>query len=256
MLVFMSDRIIVAIEQLAERLETAIGDCEEKLLLIREAQAVVEEVKATLAQVIPQQDKAYRVLDRLRKEAPGWWTVTSTGYVAPENCANLKYWLMVLDTVGRQYAPDFIRHTHYDKKQHFIDAGEHLKAQQIVFNTMKRAKETLDIIDPYLDDTIFPYVESLEPGLKVRALAGKKPKPIVKAMHTAYAASASNLDIRTDATFHDRYIIVDGQEVWALGTSINNMGGKATTISKITDATEQARTLAAFQAIWAASAPL
>jgi hypothetical protein len=252
----MSDSIILVIEQLAEQLEKTIGECEEQLLRTTEAQAIVAQVKAALEQVIPQQDKAYRVLDRLRKEAPGWWRVTHTGYVSPENCANLKYWLMVLDTVGRQYAPDFIRHTHYDKKQHFIDAGEHLKAQQVVFNTMKRAKRTLDIVDPYLDDTIFPYVQSLDPGLRVRALAGKKPKPIVKSMHATYAVSASNLDIRAETTFHDRYIIIDGQEVWALGTSINNIGAKATTISRITDPTEQGRILAAFQAAWAASSPL
>ena len=52
---------------------------------------------------------------------------------------------------------------------------------------------------------------------------------------TKYNKEYHNLEIIRDNSFHDRFIVIDNKEIYHLGSSINSLGDKTTTIIKIED---------------------
>lgn len=57
----------------------------------------------------------------------------------------------------------------------FFQAGDAYEGKMYIYKIMKRASTKLVIIDQYMDDVVFDFVESLDDNLKVQFLTtGKK----------------------------------------------------------------------------------
>ena len=110
--------------------------------------------------------------------------------------------------------------------------GQIYDAYSKIQEIFKEAKNKLVIIDGYADNTILDIVKRL--NIKVTIIT--KPNNLLTTQDIAkYNGQYNNLTVKYDNTFHDRYFILDDNIVYHCGTSINRIGYKTFSITKIND---------------------
>ena len=110
--------------------------------------------------------------------------------------------------------------------------GQIYDAYSKIQEIFKEAKTKLVIIDGYADNTILDIVKRL--NIKVTIIT--KPNNLLTTQDIAkYNGQYNNLTVKYDNTFHDRYFILDDNIVYHCGTSINRIGYKTFSITKIND---------------------
>ena len=129
-------------------------------------------------------------------------------------------------------------------KESFGKIEEKKKINEIYFNgqiydayskiqeIFKSAKEKLVIIDSYADNTILDIIKRL--NIEVIIIT-KFNNLLTKQDIEKYNKQYHNLKVIYNNTFHDRYFIIDKKEVYHCGASINRIGYKTFSITKISD---------------------
>ena len=110
--------------------------------------------------------------------------------------------------------------------------GQIYDAYSKILNIFKSAKQELIIIDAYADNMALDIIKKL--NIKVTIIT-KSNNLLTKIDMEKYNKQYHNLKVIYDNTYHDRYFILDNKEVYHCGTSINRIGYKAFSISKIED---------------------
>ena len=110
--------------------------------------------------------------------------------------------------------------------------GQIFDAYSKIQEIFKSAKNELIIIDAYADNTILDIIKRL----KTDVIIITKPNNLLtKQDIKKYNLQYNNLKVCYDNTFHDRYFILDGMEVYHCGASINRIGYKTFSITLIGD---------------------
>ena len=110
--------------------------------------------------------------------------------------------------------------------------GQIYDAYSKVQEIFKEAKNKLVIIDSYADNTILDIIKRL--NIQVTIIT--KPNNLLTTQDIAkYNRQYNNLTVKYDNTFHDRYFILDDSVVYHCGASINRIGYKTFSITKIND---------------------
>jgi len=208
------------------------------LLKTSEAQDAVKHIYTRIAPLLKPKSIAFRTFDRSAKEQHHWWKVTSTEYLDKQD-THITYWINILEETLNQIDPKALHTDEQNKKQYFIKDGDTYEAQRTIFKIMKRAKNSLIIVDQYLDESIFDYIGSLDPIISIKMLTGSKKPMFGKILESFVSERHTNCEARESGSFHDRFLIIDKIEVWQLGASINHAGRKAFFINKISDQTEK-----------------
>lgn len=104
-------------------------------------------------------------------------------------------------------------------------------------------------MDKYLDELVFDYIESLDLAISVRLLTANK-KPIFKPLFKSLKDQRQNLEAKTFLGCHDRFIVVDENQVWHLGASFNGFGKEAFMFNNVVDEVERSRFLADLTEWW------
>ena len=248
----MSDEEIVErLYELQQSLEVTADRCSRQLLTHDELEAAVREIQGELAAVLPEGSDGFRVFDRLRSERTVWRVASRTKYVDSSDCKRIQYWLDAIRQTLETLEPAFLKSP--PRNQVLLQSGDSYGAKSKLFALLKRAQRQLDLVDSYMDDEIFPYLESLPEGLSVRLVTLDR-KPIFWTLYEALRSTRPGIEARQSRQFHDRFIILDGEEVWHLGASLNGIGSKTTLLSRILDPEESARFLAEFESEWEAAA--
>ncbi len=94
------------------------------------------------------------------------------------------------------------------------------------------ANQELIIIDSYADKTVLDMIKDL--SVKV-LLITKESNKLSDLDIEKYNKQYSNLKVIRNNDFHDRYFIIDKNEVYHCGTSINNAGSKVFSINILED---------------------
>lgn len=110
--------------------------------------------------------------------------------------------------------------------------GQIYDAYSKIQEIFKEAKNKLVIIDSYADNTILDIIKRL--NIQVTIIT--KPNNLLTTQDIAkYNRQYNNLTVKYDNTFHDRYFILDDSVVYHCGASINRIGYKTFSITKIND---------------------
>jgi hypothetical protein len=253
-----SDKIVKQLETLLDCLEKACDLCHRRLLLFDEAKQVVEETERKLEQLLPPDSTAFRIFDRERSKRTPWWREGGSGkYADQTHCAKVQSCLELLQKILNEFEPDFLRHLEREKTQFFLSAGEMYESKKLLFGVFKRASTSLAVIDGYLDDEVFDYIESLSVSISVRLLTSPRDtKPIFKRLYDALKQKRPNIEAKKNPDFHDRFLIIDASEVWHLGASINGAGKKAFMVNKVVDQDEVSRALSDYNKWWTNGVPV
>ena len=101
-----------------------------------------------------------------------------------------------------------------------------------ILNILKLAKKELIIIDNYADINTLNLIKKLKAKLTI--ISNNK-KYLTKEDINKYNQEYNNLNVIYNNSFHDRYIIIDNKDIYFLGSSINNIGSKISSIIKCND---------------------
>ena len=145
----------------------------------------------------------------------------------------------------------------------FIGAGQTFDAFAAVSRVLAQAKRDALLLDPYADHVILTdYAPMVAVGITVRLLtdeAKKKSTLEAAARHWVHQHGTSRpLEIRLAAsrTLHDRFIVVDGAQVYTVGQSFRGLAEHAlTSVNRVMDPTTTQDKIDAFAQIWITARP-
>lgn len=144
----------------------------------------------------------------------------------------------------------------------FIAAGNAFDAMAAFAKVASGAKSDLMIVDPYMDEkTLTDFAPTARENVSVRLLADAshaKPSlaPAVTRWTTQYANRPMSARLAAARTLHDRLIIVDRHDVWIITQSLNAIATRSPASIVRVDGDTRAEKIAAYEAIWEASASL
>jgi len=114
-------------------------------------------------------------------------------------------------------------------KNKLILNGEIFDSYIEIIKILNRAKKEIIIIDNYADITLLEIISKI--NKKVILITSKK---ILKDIDIEkYNKQYNNLTIIENNDFHDRFIILDIDKIYHIGSSINHLGNKICIINKI-----------------------
>jgi len=110
--------------------------------------------------------------------------------------------------------------------------GQIYDAYSKIYEIFNKAKNNLIIIDSYADNTILDIVKRL----KVNIIVITKSNNLLTNQDVLkYNKQYHNLKVIYNNTFHDRYFILDDENIYHCGASINKIGYKTFSITLIND---------------------
>lgn len=110
--------------------------------------------------------------------------------------------------------------------------GQIYDAYSRILKIFSEAKQSLTIIDGYTDNITLDIIKRL--NIPVTIIISNS-APLKSQDIKKYQEQYNNLTIAYDNTFHDRYFILDNKIVYHCGASINRIGYKTFSITKIND---------------------
>ena len=118
------------------------------------------------------------------------------------------------------------------KKEKIFFNGEYFDAFEFVSEILSMAKTKIIIIDPYFDRHALSFLKELPQNIEKRVYKSKKSK-LANIDIQKFTAQYGKVAISTIDNFHDRFIIIDDQLCYALGTSLNHMGKRVFAVNQI-----------------------
>ena len=110
--------------------------------------------------------------------------------------------------------------------------GQIYDAYSKILDIFKMAKKELIIIDGYADKTVLDMIREIKVPVKIICY---KNKLLKKLDIRKYQSQYQNLEVIYSNIYHDRYFIIDKEEVYHCGTSINKIGNKTFSINLLND---------------------
>lgn len=178
----LSEHQIIEFESLLEDLETAMARCYKELLTQSEAMRIYNDFWQRALGITKKDSDEWRTLDRIHKNTSAWWEGSLSGYVLKKDCEHFAKLRTTLKQLLEDNEPEFLRTQKRPKNQLFFSSGEIYEAKKAIFEVMKGAKTSLHIVDQYLDETIFDYLESLDHAVLNEKEFEKKMFKIIRAL--------------------------------------------------------------------------
>lgn len=251
----LSENKIMKIESLLESLEKATSQIEQGVIRVSEVEDIVRKADDDLNEMLEKDSLEWRIYDRGKREKALWWEVSISGYASKSHKENVEHWIEIVRKILNVNEPEFLRQIKRPKKEIYLSAGEEYEAKKAIWGIMKMASTKLFIVDEWLDDSIFNYLESLDSDIQVKLLTLNR-KPIFKTLYLPLAKERGNIEARESKDCHDRFIIIDESVIYHLGASINYAGRKAFMINKIEDDEEKKKFTKDFTNWWTTAKPI
>ena len=119
-----------------------------------------------------------------------------------------------------------------EKSNHLFFEGQIYDAYSKISEIFRKAKKDLVIVDAYADITILDIIKKLN----IDVIIITKQNGLLTNMDIRkYNNQYHNLTIQYSDTFHDRYFIIDNNEIYHCGASINHAGARTFSINILED---------------------
>ncbi len=116
-------------------------------------------------------------------------------------------------------------------KQGIFFDGQIFDAYVFVNDLIKSAKKSIVLIDNYIDETtltLFAKVPDIEVTIYTHTITKQ-----LKLDYQKYNVQYNNIMLKTFKKSHDRFLIIDGTEVYHIGASLKDLGKKWFAFSKM-----------------------
>jgi len=112
-----------------------------------------------------------------------------------------------------------------------IFEGNVYDAFEFVTRIIKSAKESIVLVDPYVDSNAFIYLNHKLMGVAVTIYKGIHSK-LKDDEISIFESQNGNITVKSKTPLHDRYIIIDQKDCYMLGSSLNSIGKSFLGITK------------------------
>lgn len=119
-------------------------------------------------------------------------------------------------------------------KQVLFFDGEYYDAYDFIVSLIRKAKESIVLIDPYCDNRALSFLSHRNDGVLLTILKFTKTK-LSNNEIDIFMNQYGNIRILVNDDFHDRFLVIDENEAYSLGTSLNYAGRKTFVVTKIED---------------------
>ena len=119
-------------------------------------------------------------------------------------------------------------------KQKIFFEGQIYDAYSLIIDIIKKANKKILIIDNYIDDSVLKMLTKKKNNVEVVILTSDKSN-IQQIDIQKFNKEYPILKVAKTNKFHDRFIIIDNEEMYHLGASIKDLGKKCFGINKIED---------------------
>ena len=119
-------------------------------------------------------------------------------------------------------------------KQKIFFEGQIYDAYSLIIDIIKKANKKILIIDNYIDDSVLKMLTKKNNNVEVVILTSDKSN-IQQIDIQKFNKEYPILKVAKTNKFHDRFVIIDNEEMYHLGASIKDLGKKCFGINKIED---------------------
>ena len=147
---------------------------------------------------------------------------------------NVEYKLLEHDKKFDEVFNELQKNEENKFQQQIFYNGQIYDAYSLIVDIIKSAKNKIVIIDNYVDDSILKMLSKKENNVEVVILTSSN-TPISKLDVTKFNKQYPTLKVATTNNFHDRFILIDGTELYHCGASLKDLGKKCFAINKIED---------------------
>ncbi len=113
----------------------------------------------------------------------------------------------------------------------FFD-GQVFDAYELASKVIRTAKKSIVLIDNYIDESTLTHLAKKNPGVKVNLLTKTISKQLQLDVQKANL-QYGNFTLKSFDKSHDRFLIIDHQQVYHLGASLKDLGKKWFAFSKL-----------------------
>jgi len=135
--------------------------------------------------------------------------------------------------------------------------GTQYEAFKLITGILRSAKREILIADNYLNEDVLDMLAAVPSHPAVKLLT-HKPRPDFRVASQRFKVQYRDaLEVKVhSAEIHDRAVVVDDDQFYALGASIKDMGGKLSLLNKLQDPASINKLRSTLQTIWSSSSPL
>ena len=116
-------------------------------------------------------------------------------------------------------------------KQAIFNAGQFYDAYEFISSIIRRANVSIVLIDPYCDSKAFTFLKNKKETVELTICLSHSSK-LENNEIAKYESQYGKVTIKYLDDNHDRYIIIDNEECYQLGASLNYAGKKMFSIIK------------------------
>lgn len=130
-----------------------------------------------------------------------------------------------------QFIRSQIKNNKIEIKQGIFYNGQFFDAYLFLTSVIKEAKKSIILVDNYIDETTLTLFSNNK-NIKVEIYTQNISKHLLFAVEK-YNKQYSNIELKTLTKFHDRFFIVDNNELYHIGASLKDLGNKTFAFSKL-----------------------
>ena len=116
-------------------------------------------------------------------------------------------------------------------KQAIFCAGQFYDAYEYISSIIRKASSSIVLIDPYCDAKAFTFLKNKKESVKLTICSSYLSK-LEKEEIEKFESQYGKINIKQLDDNHDRYLIIDSEECYQLGASLNYAGKKMFSIIK------------------------
>jgi len=124
-----------------------------------------------------------------------------------------------------------IKNNTLEIKQGIFYNGQIFDAYLFISDLVKSAKKSIILIDNYIDESVLTlFSKNININIKIYTKTISKQ---LKLDIEKYNKQYNNLELKTTKSFHDRFMIIDDDNIYHIGASLKDLGNKVFAFSKI-----------------------
>lgn len=104
--------------------------------------------------------------------------------------------------------------------------GQFWDATSLIEEIIEKAEETIVLIDNYIDKKTLDIISKKKKGVNITIYTSEKGCNLTRKEVFDFNRQYENLEIKTTEQFHDRFLILDNQKLFYIGSSIKDAGKK------------------------------
>lgn len=116
-------------------------------------------------------------------------------------------------------------------KQAIFSAGQFYDAYEYISSIVRRANRSIILIDPYCDARAFTFLKNKKESVELTVCSSRLSK-LKKEEIEKFESQYGKINIKQLDDNHDRFLIIDNEECYQLGASLNYAGKKMFDIIK------------------------